>query len=105
MTIRLRSEQCCIGQVGGDWGDLHDCLRPARHHGYCPACWRGLTAEARDLLRWEAEMLPPVVSRVELLTPAEYRAREHVQAPREALIASEVAAGLAALESWLSGPS
>jgi hypothetical protein len=102
MSVKLRRDRCCIGQVEGDWGDLHPCLRPARElGGYCTACWRGLSPERRDVLRWEAGIEPVVVSRVDLLTPAEYRAREGARAAREALIASETASGLAALEAWL----
>ncbi len=46
MTSRLRREQCCT---------VDGCLRPARElGGHCTTCWRSLSPERRDVLRWEA---------------------------------------------------
>lgn len=91
MSAKLRREQCCVAIVEGS-----PCLRPRLHGDLCARCWQGTLFGRPDAT---------VGGRVELLTPAEYAARENANAAREALIASEVAVGLAALDEWLSaGP-
>ena len=89
MSAELRYSQCCVAIVEGS-----PCLRPRLHGDLCARCWMGMMSG-----RPEAT----VGGRVELLTPAEYAAREHANAAREALIASEMTVGLAALDEWLSG--
>jgi hypothetical protein len=87
MSADLRREQCCVAVVEGS-----PCLRPRLHGDYCARCWMGMSG------RPDAT----VGGRVELLTPAEYAARGNANAAREALVASEVAVGLVALDAWRS---
>ncbi len=51
MTVHLRLDQACI---------VHDCKRPARHHGLCTPCWMGLSARERLLVEWEAQTTEPI---------------------------------------------
>lgn len=56
MSIHLRKEKMCIALV-----EHKRCTRPATElGGYCGACWKGLSGEARAFLRWEAAWTAPV---------------------------------------------
>lgn len=88
MSAELRRGQCCVAIVEGS-----PCLRPRLHGDLCARCWMGMMSGRPDAT---------VGGRVELLTPAEYAARENANAAREALIRSEVDVGLAALDAWRS---